>query len=322
MLSDIEGVLVGHVTDAVARTGCTVVVLPEGTVASGEVRGGAPATREFALLDPQRLVDRVDAVVLSGGSAFGLAAADGVMQGLAERGRGFPTGGGRVPIVVGMCLFDLLEGDGSVRPGVTDGSDALDDALAAPPSGPTRRPVSGSGGTGIAVSSLGRVGAGTGATVGKWRGPQHARPGGLGTASIRRGELVVSALVAVNAFGDIEPGPGGEPVPLDEISVDPVPGALAPEVRGVGGDAGEVAPGSGHTTLGVVVTNARLDKAACHLVAQGAHDGYARALFPPHTRVDGDAVVAAATGEVEADVDLVRLLTVRAVDAAIRIVGT
>ena len=172
------------------------------------------------------------------------------------------------------------------------------------------------------MSPLGRVGAGTGATVGKWRGPQHTRPGGLGTASIRHGDLVVSTLVAVNAFGDIEPGAGGEPIAIHDLPVDPVTGALVPGSRDGGDGEAGAASGIGNTTLGVVVTNARLDKAACHLVAQGAHDGFARALFPPHTRVDGDAVVAAATGDVEADVDLVRLLTVRAVDAAIRIVGT
>ncbi len=310
MLSDIEGVRVGHVTDAVARTGCTVVVLPEGTVASGEVRGGAPATREFALLDPQRLVDRVDAVVLSGGSAFGLAAADGVMEGLAALGRGFPTGGGRVPIVVGMCLFDLLEGDGTVRPGALEGAAALDDALTAAP------PAPGSQGGGVTVTALGRIGAGAGATVGKWRGPQHARAGGIGASSVHHGGLIVSALIAVNAFGDIEPGEGGASSSLDDVLVHP--GPLGP---GRGIDDAD-AFGSGNTTIGVVVTNAALDKAACHLVAQGAHDGFARALFPPHTRLDGDAVVAAATGEVDADVDLVRLLTVRVVDAAIRAVGT
>ncbi|MCD9625509.1 P1 family peptidase [Rhabdothermincola salaria] len=323
MLTDVEGVRVGHWTDEVARTGCTVVVLPEGTVASGEVRGGAPATREFALLDPARIVDRLDAVVLSGGSAFGLAAADGVMAALAEAGRGFATGAGPVPIVVGLSLFDLLEGDGSVRPGAGHGAEALASALAEQPPSPVLAD------TGLSVAALGRLGAGTGATVGKWRGRDHVRPGGIGAATVRLHDLVVSAMVAVNAFGDVEPEPGPSdhvPVALEDLPVDVATGAFGPaagaglaeEAAGFGGPG----PSSGqNTTIGVVVTNATLDKAGCHLVAQGAHDGYARALFPPHTRVDGDAVVAAATGVVPADVDLVRLLAVRAVDAAIRAVG-
>jgi L-aminopeptidase/D-esterase-like protein len=324
MLTDVEGVRVGHWTDEVACTGCTVVVLPEGTVASGEVRGGAPATREFALLDPSRIVDRLDAVVLSGGSAFGLAAADGVMAGLAEAGRGYPTGAGPVPIVVGMSLFDLLEGDGTVRPGPSEGALALADALGAPAGPPALAD------SGLSVTTIGRRGAGSGATVGKWRGRDLLRPGGLGAATIRLRDLVVSALVAVNAFGDIEPEPGPSdraPVTIEDLPVDVATGAFGPtagtDLRAEEDAAfgGHPSPAAGNTTLGVVVTNARIDKAGCLVVAQGAHDGYARALFPPHTRVDGDAVVAAATGSVDADVDLVRLLAVRGVEAAIRAVG-
>lgn len=328
MVTDVEGVRLGHWTDPVARTGCSVVVLPEGTVASGEVRGGAPATREFDLLHPARTVDRVDAVVLSGGSAFGLAAADGVMAGLATEGRGFPTGAGPVPIVVGMSLFDLLEGDGSVRPGPDEGAAALADALV------SARPNPALTGTGLSVAWLGAVGAGTGATVGKWRGRAHTRPGGLGTATARHGDVVVSALVAVNAYGDVDlgPSPDGTLVPaLDDLPVDLATGAFGPvaasladeEVRAFGltDRPGPLGTAGTNTTIGVVVTNAALDKTGCLLVAQGAHDGYARALFPPHTRVDGDAVVACATGEREADVDLVRLLGLRAVEAAIRAAG-
>jgi L-aminopeptidase/D-esterase-like protein len=277
MITEVAGVRVGHWTDADARTGCTVVLLPEGSVASGEVRGGAPATREFALLDPQRLVDRVDAVVLTGGSAFGLASADGVVRWCEERGLGFPTLAGPVPIVVAMGLFDLAVGDPSVRPGPAEGRAACDAATSGP----------------VAV---GQVGAGTGATVSKWRGPSAVRPGGLGTATERQGDLVVSALLAVNAFGDIDGTvPGGDPPAADP----------------------EGAPFT-NTTIGVVVTNAGLDASACLLVAQSAHDGYARALVPAHTRFDGDAVVAASCGSVEADVEQVRLLAVRAVERAIR----
>ena len=277
MITDVEGVRVGHWTDAAGSTGCTAVLLPAGTVASGEVRGGAPGTREWALLEPQRLVDRVDAVVLTGGSAFGLAACDGVMRWCEERGVGFPTPAGPVPIVVGAVLFDLMVGDRSARPGPEEGYAACVAASAGP-------------------VDVGLVGAGTGATVGKWQGPGNARPGGLGTASEREGDLVVGALVAVNAFGDLRDRAG----------------------PAVGAASLATPAGFTNTTLGVVATNARLGKAGCLLVAQAGQDGFARALEPVHATVDGDAVVAAATGAVEAPVDLVRLLATRPVEAAIR----
>jgi L-aminopeptidase/D-esterase-like protein len=290
-VTDVAGVAVGHWTDATARTGCTVVLLPEGTVASGEVRGGAPATRELEVLDPQRLVRHVDAVVLSGGSAFGLAAADGVMTWLSERGRGFTTAAGPVPIVVGLSLFDLLVGDPAVRPGAAEGRAACEAA-------------------GTGPVPLGAVGAGTGATVGKLHGREHARPGGLGGASLVAGDLVVSALVAVNAFGEVDDGRlDGAP----EEGIDPaaVAEALATAFT-------PVPPPGEHTTIGVVVSNAVLGKVDCLVVAQGAHDGLARALVPTHTRVDGDAFVAAGTGAVEAHVDVVRHLALVAVERAVR----
>ena len=192
MLTEIPGVRVGHWTDTVARTGCTVVLLPAGTVASGEVRGGAPATREFALLDPHRTVARVDAVLLTGGSAFGLAAADGIMAFCEERGVGFPTPAGVVPIVVAMALFDLAVGDASVRPGSAEGRRACEAA-------------------GDDPVELGPVGAGAGATVGVWPDGLTRRPGGLGGAVERHGDVVVAALAAVNALG----GAFTEPSPAD-----------------------------------------------------------------------------------------------------------
>ncbi len=281
MITDIRGVRVGHWTHPEAQTGCTVVLFPEGTTASGEVRGGAPATREFDLLAPERMVDRLDAVLLTGGSAFGLGAADGVMRRCAEEGSGFATGAGPVPIVVTMALFDLLVGDGSVRPGPVEGYAAAADARGGP-------------------VQLGRIGAGAGATIGKWRGPDHRRPGGLGSATVRDGDLVVSALIAVNAVGDIDDGSEPDWPP--------------PPAEGVFG-AGE------NTTIGVIATNAMLDKVGCLLVAQGGHDALARALVPAHTRGDGDAIVAAATRTVDAVVDHVRFLAVRAVERAIRSVA-
>ncbi len=287
------GVAVGHWTDARARTGCTAVVLPPGTTASGEIRGGAPASRDFALLDPVRTVTTVDAIVLSGGSAFGLAAADGVMTVLEAQGRGFQASAGPVPIVVGLSLYDLAVGDGSVRPGPAEGRIAAE--AAAPGPYPT-----------------GQVGAGIGATVGKWSG--QPTPGGLGTATLRSGSTVVSALVAVNAFGFIDDG----------TSVDDIGPPAFPK-SATDGQAGT------NTTIGVVVTNAALDKRHCHLMAQSAHDGLARALLPAHTAVDGDGFVVAATGtrEVpagadgapEPDLAHLRMLAQAAVVRSVRAVG-
>jgi L-aminopeptidase/D-esterase-like protein len=286
VLTDIPGVRVGHWTDAVARTGCTVVLLPAGSVASGEVRGGAPGTREWELLDPTRLVQRVDAVVLCGGSAFGLAAADGVVAWCEERGVGLPTSGGPVPIVVAAVLFDLAVGDPSVRPGAEEGYRACVAATAG-------------------AFETGAVGAGTGATVGKFLGPEGVRPGGLGTASASapEGTLIVSALIACNAWG--APRLPDSPPIAAVMSAPPWDQLVT------------------NTTIGVIVTNARLDKTQCLLVAQSGHDGLARALEPVHTAVDGDALVAAATGDADipagpGGVEVVRALAAQVVEAATR----
>lgn len=299
----LAGVLVGHHTDEDARTGCTVVIVPEGSVASGEVRGGAPATREFALLDPTRTVARLDAVVLSGGSAFGLAACDGVMQWCSVNDRGFATTAALVPIVVGMSLYDLGQGDATVRPTAADGYRAAMEA--------TDGPV-----------DWGELGAGTGATVGKWRGAEHVRPGGLGVAVVRRETLVVAAIVAVNAVGDIDDGAHAAAV-ADGSFVWPEPpeqfGAAAGEPVPPGG----LAPTGTNTTIGVILTNAPLDKVGCQLLAQSGHDGLARALFPAHARSDGDALVAVSVGQAPDEshsweVDVVRIMATVAVEQAVR----
>ena len=287
------GVLVGHWTDEVARTGCTVVVFPEGTTASGEIRGGAPATRDFALLAPERTVGQVDAVVLSGGSAFGLAAADGVMRWCEERGRGFETRAGRVPIVVGLSLYDLAEGDGSVRPDAEAGYAAAQVA-------------------GENVPAVGRVGAGTGATINKWRGAEHGQPGGLGRALLQVDDVLVGALMAVNASGGINDGAATDALvagSYEHQQADPFAGSDDAEAHT-------------NTTIGVVATNAVLDKVGCYRVARSGHTGMARALLPAHTDGDGDALVVGATGQVEADLGLVRLMAAAAVETAIRSVGS
>ena len=283
----ISGVSVGHWTGD--GTGVTVVLVPDGTVGSGEVRGGAPASRELALLDPTRSVSRVDAITLAGGSAFGLAAADGVMRYLAEHGHGFPTAGGPVPIVPSACVFDLAESAGP-KPGSQQGYAA---AAAADTTTPT-----------------GRVGAGRGATVGKWRGRDHAVPGGFGAASSGCDEATVSAFAVVNAVGDVV---------ADEGTV--LAGSTAPAgAPGFPTDAPFEEPGEArmNTTLVVVVTDAVCDKVGCYLVAQSAHDGFSRALRPAHTRHDGDVAFALATGAVEVNLDRIRVVAADVVAEAIR----
>lgn len=275
-ITEIDGVRVGHWTDAAAMTGCTVVLLPDGSITSGEVRGTAPATREFALLDPRMSVPGANAIVLAGGSAYGLAACDGVMEWLEGQGTGFETPGGIVPIVSGLACFDLMVGDPSIRPGAEHGRLACEAAS-------------------VDALSTGPVGAGTGCTVGKWRDPDEKISSGLGSATVRHADLTVSALIACNAAGW------------------PIDSGLVP--------AGDLPPPfwmpGVNTTIGVIATNARLDKTGCGLLAQSGHDGYARALEPVHTGLDGDALVVAATGEVDADRELCRALAARAVEIAI-----
>lgn len=284
MITSVPGVRVGHWTDPLARTGCTAVLLPAGTTASGEIRGGAPGTREWEVLQPGRTVERVDAVVLTGGSAFGLAACDGVVRWCEERGIGYATAAGPVPIVVGMVLYDLAVGDPSVRPGAGEGYAAC---------------VAAVGGEGPpAAVGRGPIGAGAGATLGKWRGPEAARPGGLGSAVARDGELIVAALVAANAMGDVYQSPLTEPRVMRAMPIGP-----GPELQA--------------TTIGVIVTNAAIDKGACLRVAQSGHDGLARALDPVHTAADGDALVVAATSQVDAPVETVRSLGAWVVERAV-----
>ncbi len=280
----LEAVRIGHWTDQAARTGCTVLIFPEGMVASAEVRGGAPASRELELLAPERTVARIDAAVLTGGSAFGLASADGVMRYCAEQGRGVATPAGIVPIVPTLALYDLAVGDPTVRPGAEEGYRAAADAT---PDGPT----------------YGLIGAGTGATVGKILGT--VEPGGLRSATLTDGDLVVTAVCAVNAFGAIDTD--------GSVLADTLDRAAATLRSAAAGFLDQQ-----NTTIGVVITNARLDKIGCLRAAQGAHDGLSRAIAPPHTSVDGDAFIAAATGAVDAPIDLVRLLATAAVEQAVR----
>lgn len=275
-VTDVPGVKVGHFTDGRRPTGCTVVLVEEGATGGVDVRGAAPGTRETDLLDPSNLVDKAHAVLLSGGSAFGLDAAAGVVRWLEERGIGFPAGPARVPIVPAAILFDLGLGDHRVRPDAAAGYGACEAASAEAP-------------------AEGSVGAGAGATVGKLFGLSRAMKGGIGTASAKVGRVTVGAIVAVNAVGDV---------------VDPATGAVLAGARTEDGkrrlgavDAvlrGELPPAlqpGMATTIGVVATDAALTKAQARRLAQVSHDGLARTIEPAHTMWDGDAMFALATGK-------------------------
>lgn len=303
-ITDVPGIKVGHATDLEALTGCTVVLCEDGAVGGVDQRGGAPGTRETDALHPMHLVQRAHAVVLSGGSAFGLEAATGAVRYLEERGVGFDTGVAKVPIVPAAILFDLSLGDPKVRPDAALGYAACQAA----DDGPVAE---------------GNVGAGTGATVGKILGLKRAMKSGLGTASMNLGGgLLVGAIVAVNAFGDV---------------VDPKNGAILAGARALrgGGFADTLAvmkslvgkailrfAGRGNTVIGVVATNARLNKEEANVVARMAHDGLARAIRPAHTMLDGDTLFALATGpktwlKKKADVNTVGAYAAEVMAAAI-----
>ncbi len=271
-LTAIEGVRVGHAQDDIAQTGCTVVLLPEGTTAAVDVRGGAPGTRETDLLSPEMMVPHINAICFAGGSAFGLAAADGVMQTLYERGIGFPTGIAPVPIVPAAVIFDL--GVGSVCwPDAAMGRAATESATTAP-------------------VACGQVGVGRGASVGKLFGPQRASPGGLASrAATLPDGTTVAVLVVVNAFGDVI-GADGQ-ILAGARTTD---GHWANTASTLKDSIGQVQFRGSNTTLALVATDATLSKAECLRLAQMAQDGVARSVHPVHTPYDGDIVFAAATG--------------------------
>lgn len=294
-ITDLPGLRLGNAQDLRAATGCTVLICEEGAVAGVDVRGGAPGTRETDLLRPENLVERIHAVLLAGGSAFGLDAAGGVMAYLEERGIGFDVGVARVPIVTGAVLFDLVCGDPSVRPGKDMGYRAC---LAS-----EKEPF-----------LEGSVGAGTGATVGKALGMDHAMKGGLGVFALQAGDLKVGAVVAVNAFGDVvDPATGR--IVAGAFQREPF-AFLDCEAAMFSRDAA-TNRFSGNTTIGAVVTNAGLTKAQAAKVASMAQDGLARTLRPAHTMVDGDTIFALSVGGVAADLSVVGLLAARVVERAV-----
>lgn len=292
-ITDIAGIKVGHYTDRDGVTGCTVILCEEGAVAGVDVRGSAPGTRETDLLSPTSLVQKVNAILLSGGSAFGLDAASGVMRYLEERGCGYDAGVARVPVVPAAIIFDLALGSANARPGYLQGYKAC---------------LSADDGEVLE----GSVGVGTGATVAKILGMKRAIKGGVGTASQEVGRgLVVGALVVVNALGDV---------------VDPSTGKTLAGPRREDGKgflstlellkSGEISKWqvglAGNTTLGIVATNASLDKAQANKLAQMAQDGIAMAVRPAHTMYDGDVIFALATGKMGQGADLTALGSVAA----------
>ncbi|HMK08989.1 MAG TPA: P1 family peptidase [Anaerolineales bacterium] len=306
-ITDVPGIRVGHADDPEALTGCTVVLCEKGAVGGVDQRGGAPGTRETDLLRPMHLVHKVHAVLLAGGSAFGLEAAGGVVRYLEERRIGFNAGAARVPIVPAAILFDLGLGRSDVRPDAAMGYSACSRATRQPP-------------------AQGNAGAGMGATVGKLLGMAGAMKAGVGTACLDAGGGVrVGALVVVNSLGDIVDPESGEIIaglrparwgPLRLGGRGPFAGTLAMMRRGTGRTVLRLAA-RGNTLLGVVATNARLSKEQANKVAQMSHDGVARAIRPAHTMLDGDTIFALSTGGRRADVNLVGAFAAEAMARAI-----
>lgn len=295
-ITDIKGIKIGHAQNFQAATGCTVIICEKGAVAGVDVRGGSPGTRETDALNPVNNRKEIHAVLLSGGSAFGLDAAGGVMRFLEERGIGRNVGVTCVPNVSGAILFDLKCGDYRIRPDAEMGYLACENAGSFP-------------------LAEGSVGAGTGATVGKTLGQSHAMKGGIGACAFRQGELEVGAIFAVNCVGDV----------FDMHEGRFIAGVLDKKTGTVGGTENIILSKygdqtdffSGNTVIGCVVTNAKLEKAQANKLASVGQNGIARAVRPAHSVYDGDTVFTMCTGEVEACFDAVGILAARAVEQAI-----
>lgn len=297
-ITDVAGIEVGHFTDTRRPTGCTVLIAREGAIAGVDVRGAAPGTRETDLLAPTNLVDRVHAILLAGGSAWGLAAADGVVQWLEEQGVGFPVGPARLPIVPGAVLFDLLLGDASIRPDAAAGYRACELASAKAP-------------------AEGNVGAGTGAAVGKVFGVERGMKAGIGTASVTVDGITVGALVACNALGDV----------IDPDTAQVIAGARTRNGKTLidtrrallSGEPPKSLLDGTNTTIGVIATDAVITKAQASRLATVGHDGLARSINPVHTMSDGDTLFALGTGRAGRSVSMVLLGTMAAEAVALAV---
>lgn len=311
-ITELENIKIGNAEDTEHATGCTVILCEKGAPAGVDVRGGGPASRETELLNPAAACQAVHAVLLSGGSAFGLDAAGGVMEYLAGKGVGFAVGNIRVPLVVESCIFDLLFVSDEVKP---DKAMAIRACEAAEKSCPTE----------------GNVGAGCGATVGKLGGPEYAMNSGLGMYALQLGDLKVGAIVAVNACGDV----------YDEETDTILAGMLTPDKKGFfdsekamyllyeqmqkGQQASNAASSAGgpeggvtNTTIGCIVTNARFDKPRLNKIASFAQNGFARSIRPVHTMNDGDTIYALSAGDLEADINVVGTLASRVMAQAVK----
>ena len=294
-IMEVGGFRVGHAQDVAAATGCTVVLCDEMSPAGLDVRGGGPASRESQILNPLMAAEGVNAVLLSGGSAFGLDAAGGVQKYLEERNIGFETGVAKVPLVSQSCLFDLGVGSKAVRPDGAMAYAACENA-------------------GREAPAEGNVGAGTGCTIGKYRGISRAMKSGFGTFAVQAGPVKVGAIVAVNALGDVYDTDGT-----------PLAGLLNPEGTGLSSTLEELFSDAdsmpdiftGNTTLGIIVTNVKLPKHQLSKVAGMTHNGYARAIRPVHTTADGDSIYALSVGQVPGDVNLVGAMAAYAMERAI-----
>ena len=293
---EIEGIKVGHAQNLEAATGCTVIICEQGATVGVDVRGGAPGTRETDLLDPVNLVQQAHAILLTGGSAFGLDAAAGIMQYLEEHKIGFDVQVTHVPIVCGAALFDLMIGNHSIRPDKEMGYQACVNAVSD-------------------VCLQGSIGAGTGATVGKILGMDRTMKSGLGSFALQINELKVGALVAVNCLGDI----------IDPLSGKKLAGPLNDDMQTLADTEDIMIKAyadkknlfSGNTTIGVVATNAAFTKAQATKLASMAQNGYARAIRPAHSMYDGDTIFAMSNGNVEADLSVVGLLAARVMERAV-----
>lgn len=309
-IADLAGIHIGHFTDTRRPTGCTVILCPEGAVGGVAVVGAAPGTRETDLLNPTSTVNEVHAIVLSGGSAFGLDAASGVMRWLHEHGYGLEVGPVRVPIVPGAVLFDLLVDDfakpkgSGIYPDAEAGYQACVDAMQNPSS----------------ELAQGNIGAGAGATVGKLNGPECAMRGGIGWAALNVNGTLVAAIIACNAVGDVVDPQTGAILAGARTSADSLTrlNAVSAELDGL--SASGLKAGS-NTTIGVIMTDATLTKAQAQRLAQVGHDGLARTIRPVHTAMDGDTLFALATGSNPAPIDVMQLATAAGEVAAMAVVN-
>lgn len=295
-ISEIKGIKIGHAQSLEGATGCTAIICEAGAIAGVDVRGGGPASRETELLKPINMVQQIHCVMLSGGSAYGLAAGDGAMQYLEDRGVGFDVGVGVVPIVCGASLFDLVVGDPKCRPDKDMGYEACQAA-------------------GTCEPAEGNVGAGTGASVGKFLGPERMMKSGLGIHAVQIGDVQCGVVVAVNALGDVIDYDTGKRIAgiisEDKTTISSTEEVMYAEI----GRKRNVF--SGNTTIGCVITNAKLTKVQASKLASITHNGYAKAISPVHTSVDGDTIFVMATGEVEVEPDALGALATEVMARAI-----